>query len=103
MMKKTRHLFLSLVLAFFLFGLIGHVIPAFQECCCFDDSIGNVEERASNNYEAEPCLVCQLETGIYSEVLPPLNTLDKADLESHSELSKFNLISQLFRPPILAN
>lgn len=101
MMKSYKRLFLGLTLTILLFGLAGHLIPASQVCCCFEDNAGELQGISRENPETEPCVVCQLQTGVHYQTAPSFMCVEKIGLENRLGLHPVEHTNQISRPPIL--
>jgi hypothetical protein len=99
-MKSYNRLFLGLTLVFLLFGLAGHLIPS-QGCCCFEDNTGDFQGFSGDNAETEPCIICQLQTGVHFQTAPSFTAVEKIDLENSLDLHRIDHSRQISRPPIL--
>jgi hypothetical protein len=99
-MKPYQYFLLTLTLIFFLLSLVGHFTLEAPVCCCLaenDGEQGNICDKS----DADVCLVCQLQMGIYYQAIPSCMSAEIIAVPNSDSSSSVEFVSQVFRPPIL--
>jgi len=98
-MKPYQYFLLSLTLIVFAVSLFGHFALETPICCCMDDNYA--DQEICEQSEADVCLVCQLQIGVYVQAVDSWLVVEKITVSNSDSSPPLEFVSQLLRPPIL--
>lgn len=96
-MNIFQRLFLIVTMILLLFGSLSHVLPAGALCECLSQP-----QKDTNSSNFDLCLVCQMQSGMLSEVLPiALNHEIASQVSVKLALSPLEYVFPVLHPPIV--